>query len=64
MAIRLIRGWIACTTTPSRSSAEATFAGAPDQVRGARGSPNTDVTAMRSNRGVRVRETASNIGAT
>ena len=50
LAIRPIRGWIACTATPSRSSAEATFAGAPDQVRSSRGLPNTEVIATRSKR--------------
>ena len=53
LAIRLMRGWIACTTTPRRSSAEATFAGAPDQVRSSRGLPNTEVIATRSKRGCR-----------
>src|SRR5215475_7191094 len=44
---------MACTVTPRRSNADATFAGAPDQVRSSRGLPNTEVIATRSKRGRR-----------
>ena len=50
LASRLMRGRMASTDTPSRSSAFARLAGAPDHERRSRGSPKTQVMATRSKR--------------